>query len=85
MSDRGAIPGLEGPFLIEPKPTEPMKHLCNCGSQMVIGFLRHHGLDGDCRLNIEANAATLAGHSFAHDIRGSAVAYPEPANRIGRH
>ena len=48
---------------------EPMKHQYDFDAQTVIGFLRHHGLDGDFKLNIEANHATLAGHTFAHDIR----------------
>ena len=61
--------GFEGTFLIEPKPMEPMKHQYDFDAQTVIGFLRHHGLDGDFKLNIEANHATLAGHTFAHDLR----------------
>ena len=61
--------GFEGTFLIEPKPMEPMKHQYDFDAQTVIGFLRHHDLAGDFKLNIEANHATLAGHSFAHDLR----------------
>ena len=61
--------GFEGTFLIEPKPMEPMKHQYDFDAQTVIGFLRHHGLAGDFKLNIEANHATLAGHTFAHDLR----------------
>ncbi|MEM1410986.1 MAG: xylose isomerase [Pseudomonadota bacterium] len=64
--------GFEGTFLIEPKPMEPMHHQYDFDSQTVIGFLRHHGLDGDFKLNIEANHATLSGHSFAHDLRMAA-------------
>jgi len=67
--DYGRKIGFEGPFLIEPKPMEPMKHQYDFDAQTVIGFLRHHGLDADFRLNIEANHATLAGHSFAHDLQ----------------
>ncbi len=61
--------GFEGTFLIEPKPMEPTKHQYDFDAQTVIGFLRHHGLAGDFKLNIEANHATLAGHTFAHDLR----------------
>ena len=61
--------GFGGTFLIEPKPMEPMKHQYDFDAQTVIGFLRHHGLAGDFKLNIEANHATLAGHTFAHDLR----------------
>ena len=67
--DYGRANGFEGTFLIEPKPMEPMKHQYDFDAQTVIGFLRHHGLDGDFKLNIEANHATLAGHTFAHDLR----------------
>jgi len=61
--------GFEGTFLIEPKPMEPMYHQYDFDAQTVIGFLREHDLAGDFKLNIEANHATLAGHSFAHDLR----------------
>jgi len=67
--DYGRSIGFEGTFLIEPKPMEPMKHQYDFDAQTVIGFLRHHGLAGDFKLNIEANHATLAGHTFAHDLR----------------
>ena len=67
--DYGRSTGFEGTFLIEPKPMEPMKHQYDFDAQTVIGFLRHHGLAGDFKLNIEANHATLAGHTFAHDLR----------------
>ena len=53
---------------------EPMKHHYDFDAQTVIGFLRHHGLAGDFKLNIEANHATLSGHSFAHDLRMAADA-----------
>ena len=61
--------GFEGTFLIEPKPMEPTKHQYDFDSQTVIGFLRHHGLAGDFKVNVEANHATLAGHAFAHELR----------------
>jgi xylose isomerase len=67
--DYGRSIGFDGTFLIEPKPMEPMKHQYDFDAQTVIGFLRHHGLDGDFKLNIEANHATLAGHPFAHDLQ----------------
>ena len=72
--DYGRSIGFAGTFFIEPKPMEPMKHQYDFDAQTVIGFLRHHGLDGDFKLNIEANHATLAGHSFAHDLRMAADA-----------
>ena len=72
--DYGRSIGFDGTFLIEPKPMEPMKHQYDFDAQTVIGFLRHHGLAGDFKLNIEANHATLAGHSFAHDLQMSADA-----------
>jgi xylose isomerase len=67
--DYGRSIGFKGTFLIEPKPMEPMKHQYDFDSQTVIGFLRHHNLAGDFKLNIEANHATLAGHTFAHDLQ----------------
>ena len=48
---------------------EPTKHQYDFDAQTVIGFLRRHGLDGDFKLNIEANHATLAGHTFAHELQ----------------
>ena len=72
--DYGRSIGFKGTFLIEPKPMEPMKHQYDFDSQTVIGFLRHYGLAGDFKLNVEANHATLAGHSFAHDLRMAADA-----------
>jgi xylose isomerase len=66
--------GFAGTFLIEPKPMEPMYHQYDFDAQTVIGFLRHHGLDGDFKLNVEANHATLAGHTFAHDLQMGADA-----------
>jgi len=67
--DYGRSIGFTGTFLIEPKPMEPSKHQYDFDSQTVIGFLRQHGLDGDFKVNVEANHATLAGHSFAHELR----------------
>ncbi|MEL6869159.1 MAG: xylose isomerase [Pseudomonadota bacterium] len=66
--------GFTGSFLIEPKPMEPMKHNYDFDAQTVIGFLRHHDLAADFKLNIEANHATLAGHSFGHELQMAADA-----------
>ena len=67
--DYGRSIGFEGTFLIEPKPMEPTKHQYDFDSQTVIGFIRHYGLQDDFKVNVEANHATLAGHSFAHELR----------------
>ena len=67
--DYGRKAGFRGTFLIEPKPMEPSKHQYDFDAQTVIGFLRHHGLDGDFKVNVEANHSTLAGHSFAHELQ----------------
>ncbi|OAX88173.1 xylose isomerase [Xanthomonas nasturtii] len=67
--DYGRAIGFTGNFLIEPKPMEPMKHQYDFDSATVIGFLRQHSLDQDFKLNIEANHATLSGHSFEHDLQ----------------
>ncbi len=61
--------GFTGTFLIEPKPMEPSKHQYDFDTETVIGFLRYYGLDKDFKLNIEVNHATLAGHSFAHELQ----------------
>jgi xylose isomerase len=61
--------GFKGDFYIEPKPKEPMKHQYDFDAATVIGFLQKYGLIKDCKLNIEANHATLAGHSFQHELR----------------
>lgn len=61
--------GFTGTFLIEPKPMEPTKHQYDFDTQTVIGFLRQYGLENDFRMNIEVNHATLAGHTFAHELR----------------
>lgn len=60
--------GFTGTFLIEPKPMEPTKHQYDVDSETVIGFLKAHGLDKDFKLNIEVNHATLAGHTFEHEL-----------------
>lgn len=65
--------GFEGDFYIEPKPKEPMKHQYDFDAATAIGFLRQYGLDKDFKMNIEANHATLAGHTFQHDLRISAI------------
>ena len=64
--------GFKGTFLIEPKPMEPMKHQYDFDTQTVMGFLKSHGLENDFKLNIEVNHATLAGHTFAHELRMAA-------------
>ena len=65
--------GFTGDFYIEPKPKEPMKHQYDFDAATAIGFLRQYGLDQDFKMNIEANHATLAGHTFQHDLRISAI------------
>ena len=65
--------GFKGDFYIEPKPKEPMKHQYDFDAATAIGFLRKYGLDSDFKMNIEANHATLAGHTFQHELRVSAV------------
>ena len=65
--------GFTGDFYIEPKPKEPMKHQYDFDAATAIGFLRQYGLDRDFKLNIEANHATLAGHTFRHELRISAI------------
>lgn len=67
--DYGRSIGFTGDFYVEPKPKEPTKHQYDFDAATVIGFLRHHGLDKDFKLNIEANHATLAGHTFQHELR----------------
>lgn len=67
--DYGRSIGFKGTFLIEPKPMEPTKHQYDFDAQTVIGFLKSYDLQNDFKLNIEANHATLAGHTFAHDLR----------------
>ena len=60
--------GFKGTILIEPKPREPSKHQYDFDTATVFGFLLRHGLEKEIRVNIEANHATLAGHSFEHEI-----------------
>lgn len=66
--------GFKGVFFIEPKPCEPTKHQYDYDSATVIGFLRHYGLDKDFKLNVEVNHATLAGHTFQHELQVAADA-----------
>jgi xylose isomerase len=72
--DYGRRNGFKGTFLIEPKPMEPTKHQYDFDAATVIGFLRYYGLDNDFKLNIEVNHATLAGHTFQHDLQMAANA-----------
>ncbi len=60
--------GFKGTILIEPKPREPSKHQYDFDTATVYGFLQKHGLEKEIKVNIEANHATLAGHSFEHEI-----------------
>jgi len=60
--------GFKGTILIEPKPQEPTKHQYDYDTATVAGFLHKHGLEDEVKVNIEANHATLAGHSFHHEI-----------------
>ena len=66
--DYGRAHGFKGTFLIEPKPMEPTKHQYDVDTETVLGFLRAHGLDKDFKVNIEVNHATLAGHTFSHEL-----------------
>ena len=61
--------GFKGDFYIEPKPKEPTKHQYDFDTATVLGFLRKYGLDKDFKMNIEANHATLAQHTFQHELR----------------
>lgn len=67
--DYAAKIGFKGQFLIEPKPMEPTKHQYDFDSAHVLAFLRKYGLEKHFKLNIEANHATLAGHTFNHELR----------------
>jgi xylose isomerase len=60
--------GLAGPVLIEPKPREPSKHQYDYDTATVFGFLQKYGLEKEVKMNLEANHATLAGHSFEHEV-----------------
>lgn len=66
--------GFKGTFFIEPKPCEPSKHQYDYDSETVIGFLRQYDLLNDVKLNIEVNHATLAGHTFQHELQVAADA-----------
>ncbi|WP_291857217.1 xylose isomerase [Marinilabilia sp.] len=72
--DYGRKNGFKGTFLIEPKPMEPTKHQYDFDAETVIGFLRQYGLDKDFKLNIEVNHATLAQHTFQHELQMAANA-----------
>lgn len=71
--DYGRSIGFDGDFYIEPKPKEPTKHQYDFDAATAIAFLKEYGLDKDFKLNIEANHATLAGHTFQHELRVSAM------------
>lgn len=64
--------GFKGTFFIEPKPCEPSKHQYDYDCETVIGFLRQYDLLNDFKLNIEVNHATLAGHTFQHELQVAA-------------
>ncbi|MBO5383083.1 MAG: xylose isomerase [Ruminococcus sp.] len=66
--DYGRSIGFKGDFYIEPKPKEPTKHQYDFDTATVLGFLRKYGLDKDFKMNIEANHATLAQHTFQHEL-----------------
>lgn len=66
--------GFKGTFLIEPKPMEPTKHQYDYDAATVVGFLNKYDLAGDFKLNIEVNHATLAGHTFQHELQVAADA-----------
>ncbi|TCO03015.1 xylose isomerase [Natronoflexus pectinivorans] len=66
--------GFKGCFYIEPKPMEPTKHQYDFDSATVIGFLRQYGLEKDFKVNIEVNHATLASHTFQHELQVAADA-----------
>jgi xylose isomerase len=72
--DYGRKNGFKGTFLIEPKPMEPTKHQYDFDAATVIAFLREHNLMDDFKLNIEVNHATLAQHTFQHELQVSADA-----------
>jgi len=72
--DYGRKAGFTGNFLIEPKPMEPTKHQYDFDAATVIGFLNQFGLQDDFKLNLETNHATLANHTFAHELQIAADA-----------
>jgi xylose isomerase len=61
--------GFKGNFLIEPKPMEPTKHQYDFDAATSLGFINKYGLQNDFKLNLEVNHATLAGHSFEHELQ----------------
>ncbi len=65
--------GFTGDFYIEPKPKEPTKHQYDFDTATVVSFLRKYGLDKDFKMNIEANHATLACHTFQHELRVASI------------
>ncbi|MDB5250169.1 MAG: xylose isomerase [Segetibacter sp.] len=66
--------GFQGTFFIEPKPMEPTKHQYDYDAATVVGFLNKYGLQNDFKINLEVNHATLAGHTFAHEVQVAADA-----------
>lgn len=66
--------GFKGHFFIEPKPMEPSKHQYDFDAATCVGFIRHYGLEGDFKLNLEFNHATLAQHSMQHEMQVAADA-----------
>jgi xylose isomerase len=71
--DYGRSHGFKGDFYLEPKPKEPTKHQYDFDVATCMNFLRKYGLEKDFRMNIEANHATLAGHTFQHELRTAIV------------
>lgn len=65
--------GFKGTLLIEPKPKEPTKHQYDYDAATVLSFLHKYGLEDEYKLNIEANHATLAGHTFEHDLTVASI------------
>ncbi|RKR08009.1 D-xylose isomerase [Maribacter vaceletii] len=72
--DYARAQGFKGNFFIEPKPMEPMKHQYDFDSATAIGFLKEYGLEKDFKMNIEVNHATLAQHTFQHELEVAAKA-----------
>ena len=72
-AEYGRSVGFSGDFYIEPKPKEPTKSQYDYDASTVIAFLRKYGLEKEFKLNVEANHATLAGHTFQHELRVARV------------
>tara|TARA_R110000868_G_C10959844_1_gene768400 strand:- start:210 stop:1535 length:1326 start_codon:yes stop_codon:yes gene_type:complete len=72
--DYARAQGFKGTFFIEPKPMEPTKHQYDFDTATAIGFLREYGLEKDFKINIEVNHATLAQHTFQHELAVAAKA-----------